>query len=94
MALPEAEMRDMRIQEPMNEVALEKAEHDHVELKGKVAAEDEMPVSPFRDMPRRQAIRVFWRVCLYSILVAWVAIMDGFLITSRSLSPCAASVKR
>ena len=80
MAPPEAEMRDP-VLEPVHELAIEKAEHDHVEeSKGDLG--DVPPQSPFKDMSRRKAIRVFWKVCLFSFLVAWTAITDGFLITS------------
>lgn len=95
MSLPEAEARDPTVSQPLHELVLDKAEREaeHVEDKdgnviepeAKAGAGLDVPLSPFRDMPRRRAIRVFWKVCLFSFLVAWTAIMDGFLITSQYL---------
>jgi hypothetical protein len=44
---------------------------------------EEIPVSPLRDMPRRQAVWVFRKAVLFAMLVAWAAIMDGYLISSK-----------
>jgi hypothetical protein len=43
---------------------------------------EEVPVSPLKDMPRRQAVWVFRKAVLFAMLVAWAAIMDGYLISS------------
>jgi hypothetical protein len=42
----------------------------------------DVPVSPFKDLPRRKALWVFRRAVFYSVLIAWAAIMDGYLISS------------
>jgi len=47
---------------------------------------EEVPVSPLKDMPRRQAVWVFRKAVLFAMLVAWAAIMDGYLISSESTS--------
>ena len=44
------------------------------------------PVSPFSNITRVQALRKFWKVVIFSLLVAWTAIMDGYLITSEPAS--------
>jgi hypothetical protein len=44
---------------------------------------EEVPVSPLKDMPRRQAVWVFRKAVLFAMLVAWAAIMDGYLISSE-----------
>lgn len=44
---------------------------------------EEVPVSPLKDMPRRQAVWVFRKAVLFAMLVAWAAIMDGYLISSK-----------
>ena len=46
----------------------------------------DVPVSPFRDLPRWKAVRVFWFTCVCAFCIANVAIMDGYLITSESSS--------
>jgi ABC-type transporter Mla maintaining outer membrane lipid asymmetry permease subunit MlaE len=65
-------------------MGIENAETTYVETLDKHAAEDDIPVSAFKDMPRRQAIWAFRKAILFAILVAWAAIMDGYLISSRS----------
>ncbi len=62
------------------EVMIENAYIDEKDPKG--GSEDAPPVSPFKDMPRRKAIWVFRKAVIYSMLVAWAAIMDGYLISS------------
>jgi hypothetical protein len=47
---------------------------------------EEVPVSPLKDMPRRQAVWVFRKAVLFAMLVAWAAIMDGYLISSEYTS--------
>lgn len=88
MSLVEAEARDPTAQRAIHDVALEKDEHDHYDNAIDKSGHDieSIPVSPFRDMKRSKALRVFWRVALYAILAAWAAIMDGFLITSELVS--------
>jgi hypothetical protein len=44
---------------------------------------EEVPVSPLKDMPRRQAVWVFRKAVMFAMLVAWAAIMDGYLISSE-----------
>jgi hypothetical protein len=86
MALPEAEARDVSQRVNIVDLAVQKAEHDHIEVDDtnlKSGLEDAPPMSAFQNMPRSKAIRVFWKVALFSVLVAWTAIMDGFLITSE-----------
>ena len=56
------------------------------QMDGGTKVSGDTPVSPFRDMPRMKAVRVFWFTCLCAFLIAIVAIMDGYLITSRSHS--------
>ena len=70
------------------EMAIENAEAEYSnELdKGAKVDEQEIPVSPFKDLPRRKAIWVFKRAVFYAVLVAWAALMDGFLISSASQS--------
>lgn len=64
---------------------------DHAEILAedeKVATEEDIPTSAFKDMPRKQALWVFRRAVLYSLLVAWAALMDGYLISSAPILPC------
>jgi hypothetical protein len=63
-------------------------EHEHLEKTKSLGNEGEgdqppPPESPFKHMPRRKAARVFWKVVICCVMVAWTAIMDGFLITSE-----------
>lgn len=71
------------------EIAIENAEAEYANELDKVPkdAEDDIPVSPFKDLPRRKAIWVFKKAVMYAVLVAWAALMDGFLISSMSTAP-------
>lgn len=44
---------------------------------------DDIPVSPFKDLPRRKALWVYRKAVLISVLIAWSAIMDGYLVSSE-----------
>lgn len=70
------------------EMAIENAETEYAnELdKGGKDLDQDIPVSPFKDIPRRKAIWVFKKAVMYAVLVAWAALMDGFLISSTSLA--------
>lgn len=71
------------------EIGIENAEAEYaIELNKGNDAEQNIPVSPFKDMPRRKAIWVFRRAVLYAVLVAWAALMDGFLISSGFSKTC------
>jgi hypothetical protein len=67
------------------EIALENAEADYAIELNKMGkdADQNIPISPFKDMPRKKAIWVFRRAVFYAVLVAWAALMDGFLISSE-----------
>lgn len=63
------------------DIAIEDAEAEYAK-KLHNADYEEIPVSPLKDMPRRQAVWVFRKAVLFAMLVAWAAIMDGYLISS------------
>jgi hypothetical protein len=65
------------------DMVIEDAEVAYAKKLGNLDSE-EVPVSPLKDMPRRQAVWVFRKAVLYAMLVAWAAIMDGYLISSES----------
>lgn len=68
------------------EIGLENAEAEYAIELNKLGkdADQNVPVSPFKDLPRSKAIWVFKKAVLYAVLVAWAALMDGFLISSES----------
>lgn len=64
-------------------MGIENAETIYLETIDKHAVDDDIPVSAFKDMSRRDAIWTFRKAILFAVLVAWAAIMDGYLISSR-----------
>lgn len=68
------------------EMAIENAEAEYANELEKDAKgiEQDVPVSPFKDLPRRKAIWVYKKAVMYAVLVAWAALMDGFLISSTT----------
>lgn len=64
------------------DIAIEDAEAAYAKKLDRDDSE-EVPVSPLKDMPRRQAVWVFRKAVLFAMLVAWAAIMDGYLISSE-----------
>ena len=64
------------------DMVIEDAEVEYAKKLGNLDTE-EIPVSPLKDMPRRQAVWVFRKAVLFAMLVAWAAIMDGYLISSE-----------
>jgi len=67
------------------DIAIEDAEAEYAKKLNTGDYED-IPVSPLKDMPRRQAVWVFRKAVLFAMLVAWAAIMDGYLISSKWLA--------
>lgn len=64
------------------DIPIENAEEHYAKVLD--AGQSDVPVSPFKDLPRRQALWVFRRAVLYAVLIAWAAIMDGYLVSSES----------
>jgi hypothetical protein len=92
MSIADGGIRDVTLQSERLEWAEQdtKTQHEHLEKTKSLGNEGEgdqppPPESPFKHMPRRKAARVFWKVVICCVMVAWTAIMDGFLITSEWL---------
>lgn len=65
-----------------------KESQEHIEMMPSVgfgATSQLKKVSNYADVPRAKALRMFWRVALFSLMAAWTAIMDGYLVSSKSI---------
>jgi hypothetical protein len=91
MSIADGGIRDVTLQSERLEWVDQdtKTHHEHLEKTKSLGNEGEgdqpppPPESPFKHMPRRKAAKVFWKVVICCVMVAWTAIMDGFLITSE-----------
>lgn len=102
MSIADGGIRDVTLQSERLEWVDQdiKTHHEHLEKTKSLGNDGEgegdqapPPESPFKHMPRRKAAKVFWKVVICCVMVAWTAIMDGFLITSewhRDERDCAA----